>query len=101
MQKPNYKKIYNDYILKNIPEKLSEFDFFFQKEDISSLDVIKINKIIFGNGGGSIKNRSYDKTDILFILNHQKDKNLNNSQLAAHFNLSRNTVARWRKLFSI
>lgn len=45
------------------------------------------------------KHRSYSKSDIIKILNHQKKNQLNNSQLARHFGLSRNTVTKWKRLF--
>ncbi|HUH25918.1 MAG TPA: helix-turn-helix domain-containing protein [Flavobacterium sp.] len=45
------------------------------------------------------KYRSYDKATIIEILNYQKKNGLNNTQLANHFKLSRNTVAKWERLF--
>lgn len=105
MKRPYYQKIYKDYIAKYLPEKQDEFDFFFRKKEVNSLDVIRINKMIVGTVNCNTKyasynrNRSYKKSDILTILEYQKRENLNNTQLAAHFNLSRNTVAQWKKLF--
>jgi len=45
------------------------------------------------------KLKSYDKNTILQILDYQKKHHLNNTELALHFKLSRNTVAKWKKIF--
>jgi hypothetical protein len=93
-----------DIIKVQYPEKLEECNFFFKSRDITSLDVIKINRIIFGAQCFSVENfdqqhRSYSKSDILKILDYQKKNKLNNSQLALYFKLSRSTVTKWRKIF--
>ena len=62
--------------------------------------VLFIDKTIspdhYGNSG---KHRSYCKTTILKILDYQISHALNNTQLAQHFDVSRNTIAKWRRLF--
>ena len=70
------------------------------------MTVLKALKKIFGIGNRETqaenqKHRSYSKSDILKILDYQKKNNLNNSQLANHFSLSRNTVAKWKRMFII
>ena len=67
------------------------------------IKVITTNTKIFGKGiiNNSQKFRSYKKSDILNILDYQKENGLNNSQLANHFRLSRNTVSKWKKLFLV
>ena len=97
---PNYKRIYSDILNKRYPEKKEVCKQIIQKANLSVFDVIKLNEKIFGtNQSKNQKLRSYSKSDILKILDYQKKNNLNNSQLANHFKLSRNTVAKWKKLF--
>ena len=59
----------------------------------------KLNEIIFGKKTENQKFKSYKRSDILKILDYQKKYKLNNSQLANHFNISRNTVTKWKKMF--
>lgn len=101
---PDYKKIYRDIIEKKYPEKKEICSKIMISESLSILDVIKLNALIFheNNKENSVHNqylRSYDKKTILKILDFQKKNHCNNSQLARHFKLSRNTVTKWKKLF--
>ncbi|WP_276963676.1 helix-turn-helix domain-containing protein [Chryseobacterium sp.] len=103
---PNYRLIYNDILKKKFPEKLNECLPILQKERLSSLDVLELNKRIFGTAEKekSLANqrcRSYKKSDILKILDYQKKNKLNNIQLANHFKLSRNTLTKWKKIFRV
>lgn len=100
MSKPNYRNIYFDYIQKNTPEKIGLYEFFFRKKEITSLDVIKINKLLFPKPSllNDNKYKSYDKKTIYEILDYQIKNNLNNTQLSLHFNISRNTIAAWKKM---
>ncbi|MGE8555577.1 MAG: helix-turn-helix domain-containing protein [Chryseobacterium jejuense] len=100
--KPDYIRIYNDLIDRKYPEKKIEFKSILEKKTLSTLDVIKLNQRIFGGTEYFIlnqKHRSYDKKAILEILDYQKKNNLNNKQLALKFNMSRNTIGKWKKLF--
>lgn len=102
--KPNYSKIFEDIIAKKCPERLQEFKHYLTKENLSIIEVIEINNKIFGLTDKATvsfnqKHKSYDNETILQILAYQKKEKLNNIQLANHFNLSRNTVARWQKLY--
>lgn len=102
---PDYKRIYVDIVNKKYPQKKSECNAILSKESFSALDIIAINKIIFGTDKESNsfnqKHRSYSKIDIIQILDYQQKHKLNNSQLANHFSLSRNTVAKWKKIFVV
>ncbi|MDH0658616.1 helix-turn-helix domain-containing protein [Empedobacter sp. GD03865] len=99
---PNYKRIYSDILTKKYPEKKEVCSQINKKENLSVLDIISLNEKIFGtNPSHNQKLRSYFKSDIIKILDYQKKHNLNNSQLASHFNLSRNTVAKWKKKFLV
>lgn len=100
--KPDYKRIYNDLIDRKYPEKKIEFKSMLEKKTLSTLDIIKLNQRIFGEKEDFIlnqKHRSYDKTAILEILDYQKINKLNNKQLALKFNMSRNTIGKWKKIF--
>lgn len=101
---PNYKCIYND-ILKMYPEKENKCRFILNKTTISSLDIITLNNIIFENKDVETeifnqKHKSYDENTIKEILEYQKKYKLNNSQLALHYKLSRNTVRVWKKNYN-
>lgn len=99
----NYRQIYTDIINKNLPHKKKECKSLLQKENLSAIDIIELNKKIFGlkkeTESINQRHRSYSKTDIIQILEYQKKHKLNNSQLANHFSLSRNTIAKWKKMF--
>lgn len=95
-----------DILSKKYPEKEHKCRYILEKKELSVLDIIKINEIIFGitdkeESINNQKHRSYDHSTVLEILNYQKKNKLNNSQLATHFKLSRNTIAKWRKNFTI
>ena len=45
------------------------------------------------------KLHSFDQESILKILDYQKRHKCNNTELARHFKISRNTVASWKKRF--
>ncbi|MCT2409141.1 helix-turn-helix domain-containing protein [Chryseobacterium antibioticum] len=99
---PDYKLIFTDIILKKHPAKELSCRTILKKDVISVLDVIKLNDLVFGTGDKttSINNqkyRAYDESTIIDILKYQKRNKLNNSQLATHFKISRNTIAKWKK----
>ncbi|REC79351.1 helix-turn-helix domain-containing protein [Chryseobacterium elymi] len=101
---PNYKLIYQDIISKKYPHKRAKCKGLLSKKELSSLDIIKVNSIIFDGADAEAfkfnqKLRSYNKATVLEILNYQKVNKLNNTQLAEKFNLSRNTISKWKKEF--
>ncbi|WP_144282061.1 helix-turn-helix domain-containing protein [Chryseobacterium echinoideorum] len=102
---PDYKRIYSDIINIKYPNKKAECQILLAKSNLSVFDIIELNRIIFGSTKEkdtekvNQKHRSYQKSDILKMLNYQKKNKLNNSQLASHFNLSRNSIAKWKKMF--
>ncbi len=98
--KPDYKRIYRDLVHRNHHEMIKDISKILEKENFNALDIMNINEAIFGKTKGkrlNTKLRSYDKSAIMKILDYQKKNHLNNSQLAMHFGLSRNTVAKWKK----
>ncbi|UWX61770.1 helix-turn-helix domain-containing protein [Chryseobacterium oranimense] len=103
---PNYKNIYSDIVSKKFPHKQKECETLLKMDSLSFLNIIELNKIIFGvsdiqTENFNQKHRSYQKSDILKILDYQKKNKLNNIQLANHFKLSRNTVTKWKKMFLV
>ena len=101
---PNYKKIYSDLIVRKYPEKLDELECFLQKDTLTTLDVMKLSMKLNRHTEKPERKfnqrlRSYNKEAILEILDYQKVFRLNNSQLAEHFSLSRNTVTKWKKFY--
>ncbi|MFN1218843.1 helix-turn-helix domain-containing protein [Chryseobacterium kwangjuense] len=94
---PDYIKIFSDIILKKFPEKASTCKHFLEKEKLSSLDVITLNRILFNDC--SIKNghKSYDHESIIQILEHQKKNKMTDTEIATLFRLSRNTLSGWKK----
>lgn len=103
---PDYKKIYNDIINIKYPEKREKCNHLLSKNILSTLDIIEISRILFNkvskeNFAFNQKHRSYDTSTIIKILEYQKENNLNNSELARHFNLSRNTITKWKNRFLI
>ncbi|PKF72473.1 transposase [Chryseobacterium sp. PMSZPI] len=103
MNAPNYKKIYTDLIQQKYPEYFVQCQKVLSKERLSFFDIIQLNSIVSEKSEQRTKEdqkfRSYKKSDIYEILEYQKKHDLNNSQLAKHFKLSRNTIAKWKQHF--
>lgn len=75
------------------------------KEIKNSLELISFNNLIFNHQEKDImafnqKLRSYDEVSIKKIMEYQKINKLNNQQVANQFRISRNTIAKWKKLFA-
>lgn len=99
---PDYVRIYND-IIKKYPHKKRVCQSLLNKNKLTTMEVIKLNELIFDsiNKGTEIINqrhRSYNMYDITQILAYQKRNKLNNTQLAIHYKISRNTISKWKKL---
>ncbi len=96
--------MYEDMIMAKFPDKFETCRSFLQKEELSELDVIKLNNLIFNNishnrPAGNGKFRSYKESTIIEILDYQKANHLNNSDIAKIYGISRNTLMKWQKLF--
>lgn len=103
--KSNYKKIYLDLLEKKYPEKKTVCSKILSKKKISTIDVLFLNELVFGSKmkETKVKNqkyKSYDLQTIHQILTFQTKQGLNNTQLANHFKISRNTVANWKKKYT-
>ncbi len=86
------------------PEKLEICSSLLQKDVLSTLDVLRLNQMIFGikrSGSNRVNQRhkSYDITTIMEILEYQRKKGYTNVGIANEFQISRNSLAKWKKLF--
>lgn len=102
ISRPDYKRIYSDMLRLKYPEKANDCKSILSGQQLSALEVIQINEIIFPQKKtrGIRFNqayRAYSKEEIMKILDYQKKHYLNNSQLAIHFGLSRNSITKWKK----
>ncbi len=106
IKKPDYKRIYSDMIALKFPEKRTLCEKWLSKKELSYLDVLEINHVLFDKTTTSDdlkqsqRHRSYDEPTILKILDYQEKNSFTDSQLANHFKLSRNSVKKWKELFS-
>lgn len=101
--RPDYHKIFTDMIEEACPGKLSDYTDILGKESLSVQDVITLNARINRTADRAIhtanqKHKAYSISDIREILNYGQKHKLNNTQLAAHFKMSRNTVGKWKKM---
>lgn len=103
--KPNYIRIFTDILDKKYPDKTQRVLPYLSNDNLSNLQILHINQLIFDSDKkhkkGNQKYKTYTKSDIIQILTHQKKHNLNNSEVSEHFKLSRNTVAKWKKIYPI
>ncbi|MDQ0065262.1 transposase [Chryseobacterium lathyri] len=96
---PDYKRIYADILEMKHPEKKQYCHEILEKRQISALDVIQINRIIFGRNRVKRTHRSYDENSIAKILRYQYENDLTNAELSRELGISRNTIAKWKKIF--
>lgn len=101
--KPDYRKIYSDIIEMKYPEKKEACKDILSKKALNSLDIIRLNRLVFGIRNKEANNfnqqhRSYDRTAIIEILEYQQNHKLNNIQLANYFKISRNSVTKWKRM---
>ncbi|NIF06693.1 helix-turn-helix domain-containing protein [Chryseobacterium sp. Tr-659] len=98
---PNYKRIYIDLIEQKFPQKKNECIHILKKEQLTAIEVVMLNRILFGKENKKNHFKSYDITSIRTILKYQKENNLNNTHVAKHYGLSRNTVAKWKSKYTV
>ncbi|WP_426479157.1 helix-turn-helix domain-containing protein [Chryseobacterium sp. CBSDS_008] len=105
MKEPNYRKIFEDILEIKFPNKKEVCLKILKKNKLSHLDIIKLNNLIFEAEHNSFsvnqRYKAYNSETIIEILNYQSKKGLNNSEVAAHFNLSKNTITKWKKYYKI
>jgi hypothetical protein len=99
---PNYTKIYTDMISELFPMKLNDPDILRRLKEIKTIkDVIILNNILFKNGINKVRNQKlkcYDLTTMETILKYQKTHQLTDTHIARQYHMSRNTVAKWKKI---
>ena len=96
--KPNYNRIYKDIVDRKFPEK-KEMIYPLLQTTLSVLDIIQINQMLFQSVNNNQLYKSYTEKDIQYILQYQLENKLTNISLSKQFNISRNTIASWRKIF--
>ncbi len=92
---PNYKLIYQDIIQMNFPHKIHLIESFLNKNKLNTLHILMLNKLIFGKS--SNKHKCYSKEDIQYVLEEQRLNKWNNIETSKYFNISRNTLTKWKK----
>lgn len=103
---PDYKQIYTDILEEKFPEKLSDTAIRLKLETLhSAFDILKFNQLVFGETEYIVERknqrlRSYDKESILKILRYQKRNELTNLQVSDLFKISRNTIAKWKRILN-
>lgn len=103
--RPLYHKIYTDMIRDKYPDREENCRDYLNKKNWTALDVIRVNMILFSKKQGhkeilsGQRHRAYDEESIKQMLQDQKENMLNNKELSTKYKLSRNTVAKWKKIF--
>jgi len=66
-------------------------------------DVLEIEREFFQNHNIAYnqKLKCYDETTIKVILEYQKINKLTNTELGQKYMVSRNTIAKWKRIYSI
>jgi hypothetical protein len=105
MKSINYKLIFMDIIHEKFPSLLQEEELLLKIDNINNfIDILNINNKIFQiigieRNSQLQKLKTYTPQDIQVILNYQNEYRLNNSNLANHFQMSRNTIKKWKDKF--
>ncbi len=71
-----------------------------KKRNLEALDVITLNKMIFGHTESNQRHKSYDQSSIIEILSYQKNNPCSNKELSLIFKISRNTITKWKRIYS-
>lgn len=87
------------------PEKEFLCRHYLRKENWTALDVLEVNRLLFESRKikdtslNEATHRAYDSQSIKQILIYQQKNKLNNNQIAYQYGISRNTIAKWKRLF--
>ena len=109
----NYKLLYTDFvyntphlsykdkreILNYINEKLKIEASYKQLIRLNTLITQRINYRTIQSRYSQLK--AYDKDYILSVLKHQKEYQLSNREVSNMFQISRNTLSKWKKAFEM
>ncbi|WP_284462945.1 helix-turn-helix domain-containing protein [Chryseobacterium sp.] len=102
--RPNYKKIYQDMLTLEYPEKLKDPKI---KELLGKLDtsedVLKFNDRLFKPSREGQKNnqklKTYDKKTMIKLLQYQKKHGHSTSYMSKKYKISRTTLTKWKLMF--
>ncbi|KQS91834.1 hypothetical protein ASG21_05075 [Chryseobacterium sp. Leaf394] len=100
--KPNYTRIYLDLIKYRQKENLVSDSVLKKIYNIKMAnDIFEIERALFGNNNfaDNQKLKSYDETTVKIVLNHQRKNKLSNLELSNKYKISRNTIAKWKKIY--
>lgn len=102
---PDYKKIYNDLIERKYPHLKNQCSSILRKDKLSTFDVLNLNAILSEKCSKkdfifNQQHKVYSYESICYILDYQIKHQLNNTQTAVHFKVSRPSLRKWKKLFS-
>lgn len=102
--RPNYKKIYQDMLKMDYPDKLKDPKI---KELLGKLDtsedVLKFNDRLFKPSREGQRNnqklKTYDKKTMLKLLEYQKKHGHSTSYMSKKYKISRTTLSKWKLMF--
>lgn len=101
--RPNYKKIYQDILREQFPEKLKDPKVIKQLNNLDTAEaVLKLNEMLFEHSEKKhdIKGlKFYDEKTVLKLLKYQDKHGFSNKYMSQKYKISRSTIIRWRKLF--
>lgn len=100
---PDYKRIFSDMLELKYSEKKPVCKAYLNKKNLTQLDVLKVSELIrgsnhYGTKSFNQKHKAYNPETIRKILKYQKEYELNDSEVARHFKMSRNTLYKWKNL---
>ena len=101
---PDYYKIFKDMVVQEFPGKINEIEKL-KKNNPTVFDIFSVNEKLFDTKTEKQKKiqqkyRVYNEHTVISILRFKRKKNMNISQLAVHFNISKNTLKKWMKAYS-
>jgi len=100
---PDYYRIFSDMVVQEFPDKINEIEKL-KKNNPTVFDIFSVNDRLFDTKTEEQKKirqkyRVYSKQTIISILRFKRQKNMTISQMAAQFNISRNTLKKWMKVY--
>jgi hypothetical protein len=98
--RPNYKKIYQDMLKLEHPEKLKDPKIKELLEKLhTSEDVLNFNDKLFKQSRENQKLKTYDKKTMLKLLQYQKKHGHSTSYMSRKYKISRTTLSKWKLMF--
>lgn len=101
--KPNYTRIYLDLIKYKNKEQTVSKALIDKINNIRIVkDILDIEKELFKNEDLEYnqKLKCYDESTVKVLLDHQKANNLTNVEIGNKYKISRNTIAKWKKIYN-